>query len=69
MVTAINDPKQLLTTEQAAEFLGLRPQTLALWRSSRRYELRFLKVGRLVRYRRADLESWLDRRGSEIAAY
>lgn len=63
-MTATTDPNQLLTTEQAAQILGLRPQTLALWRSSRRHELRYLKVGRLVRYRRGDLEHWLDSRAS-----
>ena len=50
----------LLTPAEAAAVLGVREQTLAVWRSSRRYKtLRYVKVGHLVRYRRADLEGWL----------
>jgi excisionase family DNA binding protein len=52
----------LLTREQAAEFLGLRPQTLAVWASTRRYALPMVKVGSLVRYRRSDLERFLESR-------
>ena len=52
----------LLTREQAAEFLGVRPQTLAAWVTAQRYALPFIKVGRCVRYRRRDLEKWLDAR-------
>jgi excisionase family DNA binding protein len=52
-------PTELLTPEQAAEHLGLKVQTLAVWRSTRRYALRYVKVGRLVRYRKADLDGWL----------
>jgi excisionase family DNA binding protein len=58
-------PDELLTPKEAAEILGVRPQTLATWRMTGRYGLRHLKVGRLVRYRRADLEAWLENRGSQ----
>jgi excisionase family DNA binding protein len=49
----------LLTTEQAAEFLGLAPRTLVIWRSIRRYDLPYLRIGNRVRYRRSDLDAWL----------
>jgi excisionase family DNA binding protein len=49
----------LLTANQAASFLGVRPQTLATWRCAKRYAIPFLKVGSMVRYRRTDLEAWL----------
>ena len=52
----------LLTRQQAAEFLGLRPQTLATWASAQRYALPYIKVGRSVRYRLRDLQDFLDRR-------
>jgi len=61
-------PAELLTRAEAAEFLGLRPQTLAAWASARRYDLPFVKVGRSVRYRRRDLIAWLDRRTVGAAA-
>ena len=58
---------ELLTTEAAAAVLGVRPQTLALWRSVNRYDLAYLKIGRLVKYRRADLEAFLERSRVETA--
>ena len=54
--------QELLTREQAAEFLGVSPQTLAVWHSTGRYSLPLYKVGRRVRYDRADLEQWLEDR-------
>lgn len=51
--------KKLLTRQEAAEYLGVRPETLAVWHCTRRYKLPVVKVGRSVRYRVADLERWL----------
>ena len=51
--------QQLLTRREAAEYLGVRPETLAVWHCTRRYNLPVVKVGRSVRYRLADLEAWL----------
>jgi excisionase family DNA binding protein len=50
---------ELLDEAAAAELLGIRPQTLAVWRSTGRYELPFVKVGRCVRYKRTDLAEFL----------
>jgi excisionase family DNA binding protein len=61
-------PTDLLTRSQAATYLGVRPQTLAVWASTRRYSLPCLKVGRLVKYRRADLDTWLTSRTMGTAA-
>lgn len=44
---------------QAAEVLTVKENTLAVWRSTGRYNLPFLKVGRLVRYRVSDLAIFL----------
>jgi excisionase family DNA binding protein len=52
----------LLTRAQAAEFLGVKEQTLAVWMTNKRYALPAVKVGRLVRYRLRDLEAFLERR-------
>jgi len=49
----------LLTTIEAAEFLGTTVGTMEVWRCSKRYQIPYIKVGRLVRYRRSDLEQWL----------
>lgn len=50
---------QLLSTEEAAEYLGTKPHTLEIWRAVGRYGIPYIKVGRLVKYRRADLDAWL----------
>ena len=50
---------ELLTPAQAARLLGLKEQTLAVWRSAHRYGLAYHKIGRRVMYRRADLDNWL----------
>lgn len=52
----------LLSRREAAEFLGVRESTLAVWHTTNRYPLPVIKVGRLARYRRDDLERFLDQR-------
>jgi len=46
----------------AAEMIGVRPQTLSVWRSTKRYPLPYVRVGRLIYYREADLLAFLDSR-------
>lgn len=55
-------PSDLLTPDQVAAALGLSHRTLAAWRSSRRSELPWLKVGSRIRYRRQDVIAWLEAR-------
>ncbi len=50
----------LLTRDQAAAYLGIAVQTLAVWTCTRRHDLPFIKVGRSVRYRKSDLDAWLE---------
>ena len=50
---------ELLSTPEAAAYLAAAPHSLEIWRCSGRYKIPFIKVGRLVRYRRADLDVWL----------
>jgi len=58
----------LLDEQAAAALLTVAPGTLGVWRSTGRYALPFLKVGRMVRYRRADLVAWLEKRTRETGA-
>lgn len=51
---------QLLTPDQAAEMLGLKPQTLQNWRVTKAESLPYLKYGRHVRYRLEDIQRWLE---------
>lgn len=62
MSTRVFHGPELLTRAQAAEYLGVRPQTLAVWAMTQRYGLPMIKVGRLTRYRRSDLDAFLTRR-------
>jgi excisionase family DNA binding protein len=64
------DPPKFLSTEQAAEYLGVKCQTLAAWRCLKRHLIPFTRVGRLVRYRVSDLDAWLASRteGAEQSA-
>lgn len=52
----------LLNETQVAELLGVRPSTLQVWRSTRRYQLAFVKVGRSVRYRESAVQAFIDSR-------
>jgi len=52
----------LLDPNRAAEFLGVSRETLAVWRCTKRYPLPYIKVGRLVKYREADLAAFLESR-------
>lgn len=53
---------QLLTPAEAAAYLNVQTQTLAVWRCTGRYDIPFVRVGHNIRYRRADLDAWLERR-------
>ena len=53
---------KLLSRPEAAAYLGVREQTLAVWNCTGRYALPVIKVGRSVRYRRSDLDRWLESR-------
>ena len=59
---------KLLTRKEAADYLGVKPQTLAAWHVTGRYKLPLVKVGRSARYRPADLEKWLAARTVDAVA-
>jgi excisionase family DNA binding protein len=52
----------LLSQEEAAVFLRLRPDTLATWRCTKAHKIPFVKCGRRVFYRLSDLTAWLESR-------
>jgi len=53
---------KLLTQDEAAELLGVLPKTLQAWRTTHRYPLKWVKVGRCVRYRPEDINDFIDKR-------
>ena len=52
-------PTGLLTAAQAGSYLGISPSTLAVWRSTNRRVLAYVKIGSSVRYRREDLDKFI----------
>lgn len=52
----------LYTRKQAADYIGVKPETLDVWACTGRYRLKFIKVGRLAKYRKEDLDEFLTRR-------
>jgi predicted DNA-binding transcriptional regulator AlpA len=53
-----DDP--LLLPDAVARLLGVREPTLATWRSQKRYNLRYIKLGKLIRYRKSDVLAFMD---------
>lgn len=56
----MTDPQQALTPQQAGRYLGVSDATLRLWRSQSKGP-RYFKAGeKLIRYRRTDLDKWIE---------
>ncbi len=55
----IYNPNPLLSRQQAAAYLGVNERTLANWKCAKRYHLPTFKIGRLVKYRQADLDTFI----------
>ena len=48
--------------KQAANYLNIKEKTLDVWNCTKRYNLKYIKVGRLIRYRQEDLDQFLAER-------
>jgi excisionase family DNA binding protein len=57
---------QLMTVEQVADYLNVPAKTLYRWRT-RHKGPPGARVGRYVRYRKADVEAWVNRQASRQA--
>lgn len=59
---------KLMSRREAAHYLGVAPQTLAVWACTQRYYLPLVKIGRHVKYRQSDLEAFIARNtfGTEV---
>lgn len=65
----ISRTRELVNEKAAAQRIGgVSPGTLGVWRSTGRYNLPFIKVGRLVRHDVAELDAWIERRTRETGA-
>ncbi|MGE0878656.1 MAG: helix-turn-helix transcriptional regulator [Acidimicrobiia bacterium] len=59
--------KDFNTTEEVAEYLSVSVNTVRKWRADGSGP-RGLRLGRVVRYSRADVEHWLAERAGDDAA-
>ena len=57
MYQILDEP--LMDRKTAAKYLGVTPETLAVWDCTKRYDLRPIRIGRSVRYQRSELEKFL----------
>jgi predicted DNA-binding transcriptional regulator AlpA len=53
---------KLLDEQTTASLIGVARSTLAIWRSTKRYPLPYIKCGRLVRYREEDVAAFIEAR-------
>jgi hypothetical protein len=58
--TAVTKNPHFLNTEEAAKFLGKAPGTLVVWRSTKRYDLPYIKIGGSIRYDMDDLIAFVE---------
>lgn len=58
--------EKLITPAQTAELLGIKEQTLTVWRCTKRYPLPYVKVGRSVKYREADVRQFIESRLQQV---
>ena len=54
--------ERLLNRKEAAQLLGVKEMTLAVWKTNNRYHLPVVKVGRLAKYRYSDLMAFIEKR-------
>jgi len=58
-MNSINDP--LLNRHQAAKYINYSYGTLAVWDCTKRYDLKPIRIGRSVRYRKSNLDDFLNK--------
>jgi excisionase family DNA binding protein len=58
---------ELKTPEEVAERLKVKTRTLQDWRSNGRGP-QFVRIGRFIRYRDADVDAWLNRQTENVAS-
>lgn len=66
-ITRTKNP-DLVDETEAAAILDVAVGTLGVWRSSGRYAIPFIKIGRKVRYSRRALDAWLESRTRSTGA-
>ena len=55
------DDDKLLSNEEAAAYLGIKTNTLTIWRTTKRFEIPYIQIGRKIRYKKSDLDKFLNK--------
>ena len=59
---------ELMTAKEVAEALRVTPTTLSIWRRTAPNDLKFVRLGgRAIRYRRIDVEAFIEGRLSRAS--
>ncbi len=58
LIPEANEPEKFLTVLDVASLLSVRPSTVYQWASLG--EIPHYRLGRIVRFRRTDLDAWVD---------
>lgn len=61
----VQQKSALMSRKEAAKYLGVSEQTLAIWKCTGRYGLTCIKIGRLAKYRKSDLDEFIQRQAQK----
>ena len=61
----MNTHEGVLTPREAAKYLGISESALRLWRGQGHGPRHFRAGAKLIRYRRADVDQWIESRLNE----
>ena len=64
----MDDLPNTLNSKQAAKYMGVSEAAMRLWRSQGKGPRHFKAGEKLVRYRRVDLDSWIEERLNQTTA-
>ncbi len=57
----MDNSKKLLSNKESAAYLGIKTNTLTVWRCKNTQKIPYVKLGRRVFYRLKDLDSFIDK--------
>jgi len=60
--------QNLMSVEQAAEYLNVSVRTLNNWRSLGYPSIPYIKLGRSVKYRESDLDAYIEKNSHNVEA-
>jgi predicted DNA-binding transcriptional regulator AlpA len=64
----MDDQRNALTEREAAKYVGVSPAVFRLWRAASTGPIYYRAGSKLIRYRRRDLDEWIESRLSQRPA-